>query len=437
MPVYLPQAVVLLPQAMVLLPQAVVLLSQALSFSLPPTETNMVDIYTPCVTRGAILYSVREPQPTYQRAPVANVPQWSHPFPNITESSGYVEILPLKEWWPIDVSQSPGYELSYIFQVLDIGVHAIFFLSTSTICYGIVFLVTHRFKILQHVFENIKEVSTKKVLSGIEIATNNDAVDINGLRYRNNGSSNEITQLKSLREMKEWLSIVEGEDDIGRNQNYPNIPIFKSASSPMADRLFTNNQETFLKGLEQTRIHGQTMETVKQRFSSDIEEKINRQMMEDLKTAIQYHQSLLSSCRELETLINPILGADMLILLVVLCVSGFQLSLPEAIDVMNNIELLIVNTGLSLVFCSLVDELSLQSGRIGRSLYESGWLDTPQNYKKSILIIMTCSKRPVALTMVKCSRVTMMSFSTQYPSVAFDVGSPFDSVARGRALLSA
>ncbi|CAG2065272.1 unnamed protein product, partial [Timema podura] len=79
--------------------------------------------------------------------------------------------------------------------------------------------------------------------------------------------------------------------------------------------------------LSNSRVSKEHEDTEGRGSEQDLKEEIHTQIREDMDLFIKYHQELFRACGQLDTLIHPIIGADLLVTLVVFCACGFQLSL--------------------------------------------------------------------------------------------------------------
>nr|CAD7411082.1 unnamed protein product [Timema poppensis] len=253
---------------------------------------------------------------TYSLSPVTDVIT-SGSFTNIplkynSEHNIIEEGLPLKCWWPFDVTTYPTYQLTYAYQVTFLFIHIMYYIVINTILYAVLYHIIHRFKILRYALKNVIEASIKKVINK-EMEGLSSELKQRDYKLYNPRKTNPLIMM-----MKKTYSSRTGECIQIRSRNN------RRSLSERARRV--GSLKTFLSRLQNS--HRDDLIGLYESCDCDwLHHNISIQMEQDLKLCIQYSQCLLSVCSQLEEIIHPIVCADMLSTLLVFCVCTFQLSL--------------------------------------------------------------------------------------------------------------
>ncbi|CAG2054977.1 unnamed protein product [Timema podura] len=252
--------------------------------------------------------------------------------------------LPLKNWWPFDTTNPTVYLVTYVFQSIVVISLIMYYMIINAMCYSLIFHITHRFKILQFLLKNIREISTKKVYANYQ---------------RLHASSTKTSLLQDDVDKK-----FAKRDSSGKTISFGHVENLADTVWEVDDVVMPMEEEHRL-----TETAGMQGSGTKE-FTLDLRREIDAQMLRDLKTFIIYHQDLLRFCEGLETLMSPILLADLLDILIVFVVSSFQLSLTggsqsHILTVENILEL----GSMIFLVCYFITELDTQVVQVSYSNY--------------------------------------------------------------------
>ncbi|CAL7937540.1 unnamed protein product [Xylocopa violacea] len=135
------------------------------------------------------------------------------------------------------------------------------------------------------------------------------------------------------------------------------------------------------------------------------------------KSCIVYHHLLLSYVQKLECVFTFPLMSQLLISSIVLCVSGFQLTMEDGVFVKKFMFVTYVLGALMQIFLITLncDNITKQSDAVGKAIYSCNWEGTSHSefhrLKKDIIIVMLRTRRPCHMTAAKFFPISIESFT--------------------------
>ncbi|XP_050078001.1 odorant receptor 2a-like [Anopheles maculipalpis] len=144
-----------------------------------------------------------------------------------------------------------------------------------------------------------------------------------------------------------------------------------------------------------------------------LQEMVERQRLaNEMKTIFQMHQHAISCADLLTTLTAPIMLLQLLLcilvwscLLLYFTVSGFNTQF------INLFVLFLFDTTETLGYCFLGNQLSDESARIARTVYECNWETLSSNSQKDLQLTLVRAQRPAGITAGKFCSMNMEQFA--------------------------
>nr|QJX74298.1 odorant receptor 18 [Ceracris kiangsu] len=133
---------------------------------------------------------------------------------------------------------------------------------------------------------------------------------------------------------------------------------------------------------------------------------------DELRLWVEQHKDVIKLVQHLEQLLNMIILFQFLGGTIIICVTLYQSSAKTG-EVTTLFKLqLYLGTMLSEIFmyCWYADGIVQQSARLATSAYSCGWPDAPQPFRRSVLIIMRRTQRPLFLTAGKFYTISRATF---------------------------
>ncbi|XP_017796293.1 PREDICTED: uncharacterized protein LOC108577627 [Habropoda laboriosa] len=140
-------------------------------------------------------------------------------------------------------------------------------------------------------------------------------------------------------------------------------------------------------------------------------------LYKEFKECVQYHHLLLSYVEKLEYVFCVPLMIQLLVSSIVLCVSGFQLSLVNGVLMKRLLFLNYFLGGVIQIFLITLNcnDIMEQSGAIGTAIYSCNWERNVYNhfyqFRKDMMIVMVRAKRPCYISAAKFFPISLESFT--------------------------
>uniref|UniRef100_A0A182P061 Uncharacterized protein n=1 Tax=Anopheles epiroticus TaxID=199890 RepID=A0A182P061_9DIPT len=265
--------------------------------------------------------------------------------------------LPFPCWYPVDVQQSPMYELAYIFQVLgQLQVGLVYGLS-GALFMVFVFMVCTQFDMLCCSLTNIRQ--TAMILNG---------------GYK--------TLLRHCQDVIEVDS-----------RGYVLQEVFRED--------LDNAQATkTISKLDQL--------SPAQSYLMELAPELTC-VMED---CIKHHLLLLRFCQLLEECYHPYVLLKLFQILLLLCFLAFMATVESlsTMKLINVLEYFMLTMTELYLFCFLGQILTNQGLKVGDALWKSPWHLCGASYRRRLLIILMNAQRPVRLTGLKLYELNLETY---------------------------
>lgn len=151
-------------------------------------------------------------------------------------------------------------------------------------------------------------------------------------------------------------------------------------------------------------------------------DRINDAVEHLFNICILDHQKILRVCCTLEKLLNPIALLQVLASTVSLCFIPIMIVQPFSNTNSNAMSQTVLNCKLALYLACVVSELAIycvcghiiceQTASIQEHFYSIDWTDCTKNFRRSLLVAITRSKKPVTLTAGKLYPVDLVMFTS-------------------------
>uniref|UniRef100_A0A340TB37 Odorant receptor n=2 Tax=Anopheles merus TaxID=30066 RepID=A0A340TB37_ANOME len=267
--------------------------------------------------------------------------------------------LPFPCWYPVDVHQSPMYELAYIFQVLgQLQVSLVFGLA-SALFMVFVFVVCTQFDMLCCSLSNVRQ----------------SAMILNG------GYGPELREYQDTYELD--------------TRDYVLQEVFRED----LDTVQGTKTASRLDQLSPT-----------QSYLMELAPELTC-VMED---CIQHHLILLRFCQLLENCYHPYVLLKLLQILLLLCFLSFMATVESlsTMKLINVLEYFMLSMTELYLYCFLGQTLKNQGLKVGDALWKSPWHLCGASYRRRLLIILMNAQRPVRLTGLKLYELNLETYYT-------------------------
>uniref|UniRef100_A0A182NRL4 Uncharacterized protein n=1 Tax=Anopheles dirus TaxID=7168 RepID=A0A182NRL4_9DIPT len=267
--------------------------------------------------------------------------------------------LPFSCWYPVDVQQSPMYELAYTFQVLgQLQVSLVFGLA-GALFMVFVFMVSSQFDMLCCSLTNVRQ----------------SAMILNGGYHR------------KVRHCQDNYEL-----DI---RGYVLQEVFRED----LDTVQPTNTRSKLDQLSPS-------QTYLMELSSEL-----TCVLED---CITHHLLLLRFCKLLEDCYHPYILLKLFQILLLLCFLAFMATV-ESLSMMkliNVLEYFMLTMTELYLYCFLGHILMNQGLKVGDALWTSPWHQCGASYRRRMLIVLMNTQRPLRLTALKLYELNLETYYT-------------------------
>uniref|UniRef100_A0A182RS70 Uncharacterized protein n=1 Tax=Anopheles funestus TaxID=62324 RepID=A0A182RS70_ANOFN len=267
--------------------------------------------------------------------------------------------LPFPCWYPVDVQQSPMYELAYIFQVLgQLQVSLVYGLS-GALFMVLVFMTCSQFDMLCCSLTNIRQ----------------SAMILNG------SYQTELRHCQGNHEIDTREYVLE---EVFR-EDLENVQSTKTISK--LDQL--SPSQTFLM-------------------------ELSSELTCVLEDCIKHHLLLLRFCQLLENCYHPYILLKLFQILLLLCFLAFMATVESlsTMKLINVLEYFMLTMTELYLYCFLGHILMSQGLKVGDALWKSPWHLCGASYRRRMLIILMNAQRPVRLTGWKLYELNLETYYT-------------------------
>uniref|UniRef100_A0A182JUT8 Odorant receptor n=1 Tax=Anopheles christyi TaxID=43041 RepID=A0A182JUT8_9DIPT len=267
--------------------------------------------------------------------------------------------LPFPCWYPVDVQQSPKYELAYTLQVLgQLQVSLVFGLA-GALFMVFVFMVCTQFDMLCCSLTNIRQ----------------SAMILNG------GYKTELRQYQANDEpdTREYVLQEVFPEDLDNVQ--------PTNTAPKLDQLSPSQSYLMELAPELTCV---------------------------LEDCIKHHLILLRFCQLLENCYHPYVLLKLFQILLLLCFLAFMATVESlsTMKLINVLEYFMLTMTELYLYCFLGQILTNQGLKVGDALWKSPWHLCGASYRRRLLIILTNAQRPIRLTGLKLYELNLETYYT-------------------------
>ncbi|XP_021926083.1 odorant receptor coreceptor-like [Zootermopsis nevadensis] len=278
---------------------------------------------------------------------------------NETEVTGvYHRKLPLKIWLPINVKESPSYEIGFMYQVVC------FTFEIYSTCIIDTFIVVH-----------VMFASIQYELLGEMIQLSADKVAML-LRVRSESSQQDS-------EHKAGSLHSEYETETVDKQNTK----------------LSNGEVTYISNKENL-------------MSTPTTDAFRREMNIYLGRCIKHHQSLLKYIVHLNILSSPIQFLQALTSSLLICTLGFTAIVSGSTAILPKVLMYTFDALLQIGLpCWFSTQLRVQGERIAEAAYACEWYNEPASFQKSVGFVIMRAQQPVVLTMGPFGTVSLELFA--------------------------
>ncbi|KAK9686112.1 7tm Odorant receptor [Popillia japonica] len=145
-----------------------------------------------------------------------------------------------------------------------------------------------------------------------------------------------------------------------------------------------------------------------------LESNIDNDIKLTLNNCIMHHNALIRFVNQIESIFSFGLLAQLLGSIIVICNTGFFLLLvsPASLQFGMLFSYFVTMMAQLMLYCWYGNEIMIKSAEIGESCYLSEWYTCNLSVRKSIFIIMERSKRPLVISALKFSILSLTAFTS-------------------------
>ncbi|XP_044729500.1 odorant receptor 4-like [Chrysoperla carnea] len=142
--------------------------------------------------------------------------------------------------------------------------------------------------------------------------------------------------------------------------------------------------------------------------------EVEQKMTEGLKKCIIHHQTVIEMTKSVDNIIRFLLFGQFFASMFILCTSLLSLSINKvgSMPFVNEVSYLLAVLFQLFVYCWFGNGITEQSSSVLQALYECNWFSSPTSFKRSLLIMMNRTQRPLRLNIGIFAPLTIQTYVT-------------------------